>query len=64
MEAGTQLTVLETVTAEDGTTWYRVSYEGTEAYIRSDMVQVVETGDEESAEEEVTDDLTQEGPVT
>ncbi len=64
MEAGTQLTVLETVTAEDGTTWYRVSYEGTEAYIRSDMVQVVETGDEEPAEEEVTDDLTQEGPVT
>ena len=64
VEAGTQLTVLETVTAEDGTTWYRVSYEGTEAYIRSDMVQVVETGDEEPAEEEVTDDLTQEGPVT
>ena len=25
VEAGTQLTVLETVTAEDGTTWYRVS---------------------------------------
>ena len=64
VEAGTQLTVLETITAEDGTTWYRVSYEGTEAYIRSDMVQVVETGDEEPAEEEVTDDLTQEGPVT
>ena len=64
VEEGTQLTVLETVTAEDGTTWYRVSYEGTEAYIRSDMVQVVETGDEEPAEEEVTDDLTQEGPVT
>ena len=64
VEAGTQLTVLETVTAEDGTTWYRVSYEGTEAYIRSDMVQVVETGDEEPAEEEVTDDLTQEGPVS
>ena len=64
VNAGTQLTLLDIVTAEDGATWYKVSWEGTEAYIRSDMVQVVETGDEEPAEEEVTDDLTQEGPVT
>lgn len=39
VNAGTQLTLLDTVTAEDGATWYKVSWEGTEAYIRSDMAQ-------------------------
>ena len=42
VNAGTQLTLLDTVTAEDGATWYKVSWEGTEAYIRSDMAQFVE----------------------
>lgn len=58
--AGTRLTVLETVTAEDGTTWYKVSYEGAEAYVRSDVAQVV---DEKPAEDVVTD-LEQEDAVT
>ena len=40
VNAGTQLTLLDTVTAEDGATWYKVSWEGTEAYIRSDMAPV------------------------
>lgn len=61
LAAGTKLTVLETVTAEDGTTWYKVSYEETEAYVRSDLVQVVD--EKETSEDEVTD-LEQEGPVT
>lgn len=45
VNAGTQLTLLDTVTAEDGATWYKVSWEGTEAYIRSDMAQVVDSSD-------------------
>lgn len=54
VNAGTQLTLLDTVTAEDGATWYKVSWEGTEAYIRSDMAQVVDSSD---AAEEVEDVL-------
>ena len=53
VNAGTQLTLLDTVTAEDGATWYKVSWEGTEAYIRSDMAQVVES----SAEAEEVEDV-------
>lgn len=49
--AGTRLTVLETVTAEDGTTWYKVSYENVEGYIRSDMAQVVDDSEQEPAED-------------
>ena len=49
--AGTRLTVLETVTAEDGTTWYNVSYEDVEGYIRSDMAQVVDDSEQEPAED-------------
>ena len=49
--AGTRLTVLETVTAEDGTTWYKVSYEDVEGYIRSDMAQVVGDSEQEPAED-------------
>ena len=49
--AGTRLTVLETVTAEDGTTWYKVSYEDVEGYIRSDMAQVVDDSEQEPAED-------------
>lgn len=49
--AGTRLTVLETITAEDGTTWYKVSYEDVEGYIRSDMAQVVDDSEQEPAED-------------
>lgn len=53
VNAGTQLTLLDTVTAEDGATWYKVSWEGTEAYIRSDMAQVVDSSDEAEEVEDV-----------
>lgn len=53
VNAGTQLTLLDTVTAEDGATWYKVSYEGTEAYIRSDMAQIVDNSDEPEEVEDV-----------
>lgn len=53
VNAGTQLTLLDAVTAEDGATWYKVSWEGTEAYIRSDMAQVVDSSDEVEEVEDV-----------
>ena len=53
VNAGTQLTLLDTVTAEDGATWYKVSWEGTEAYIRSDMAWVVDSSDEAEEPEDV-----------
>lgn len=53
VNAGTQLILLDTVTAEDGATWYKVSWEGTEAYIRSDMAQVVDSSDEAEEVEDV-----------
>lgn len=53
VNAGTQLTLLDTVTAEDGATWYKVSWEGIEAYIRSDMAQVVDSSDEAEEVEDV-----------
>ena len=63
VNAGTQLTLLDTVTAEDGATWYKVSWEGTEAYIRSDMAQVVDGSDaaeepEDVQEEEIQPEIT------
>ena len=63
VNAGTQLTLLDTVTAEDGATWYKVSWEGTEAYIRSDMAQVVDSSDEaeepeDMQEEEIQPEIT------
>ena len=56
VNAGTQLTLLDTVTAEDGATWYKVSWEGTEAYIRSDMAQVVDSSDEAEEPENVQEE--------
>lgn len=56
VNAGTQLTLLDTVTAEDGATWYKVSLEGTEAYIRSDMAQVVDSSDEAEEPEDVQEE--------
>lgn len=56
VNAGTQLTLLDTVTAEDGATWYKVSWEGTEAYIRSDMAQVVDSSGEAEEPEDVQEE--------
>ena len=56
VNAGTQFTLLDTVTAEDGATWYKVSWEGTEAYIRSDMAQVVDSSDEAEEPEDVQEE--------
>ena len=63
----TQLPLLGTVTGEDEFTWYKVSYEETEAYVRSDMAEVVETeeqgtenedANEEEADVQVEDEVT------
>lgn len=62
----TQLPLLETVTGEDEFTWYKVSYEEAEAYVRSDMAEVVETEEQgtenedanEEAEVQVEDEVT------
>lgn len=50
----TQLPLLETVTGEDEFTWYKVSYEETDAYVRSDMAEVVETEEQDVKVEEQT----------
>ena len=52
VDTDTQLPLLETVTAEDETIWYKVSYEETDAYVRSDMAEVVETEEQEAVVEE------------
>ena len=62
----TQLPLLETVTDEDEFTWYKVSYEEAQAYVRSDMAEVVETEEQgtenedanEEAEVQVEDEVT------
>ena len=62
----TQLPLLETVTGEDEFTWYKVSYEEAQAYVRSDMAEVVETEEQgtenedanEEAEVQVEDEVT------
>ncbi len=62
----TQLPLIETVTGEDEFTWYKVSYEETDAYVRSDMAEVVETEEQgtenedanEEAEVQVEDEVT------
>lgn len=54
VDTDTQLPLLETVTDEDEFTWYKVSYNETEAYVRSDMVEVVETEEQDVNVEEQT----------
>lgn len=63
----TQLPLIETVPGEDEFTWYKVSYEEAEAYVRSDMAEVVETeeqgtenedANEEEADVQVEDEVT------
>lgn len=66
VDTDTQLPLLETVTDEDEFTWYKVSYEETKAYVRSDMAEVVETEEQgtenedanEEAEVQVEDEVT------
>ena len=54
VDTDTQLPLLETVTGEDEFTWYKVSYEEAEAYVRSDMAEVVETEEQDVNVEEQT----------
>lgn len=54
VDTDTQLPLLETVTDEDEFTWYKVSYNETEAYVRSDMAEVVETEEQDVNVEEQT----------
>ena len=67
VDTDTQLPLLETVIDEDEFTWYKVSYEEAEAYVRSDMAEVVETeeqgtenedANEEEADVQVEDEVT------
>lgn len=51
VDTDTQLPLLETVTDEDEFTWYKVSYNETDAYVRSDMAEVVEANGENQDEE-------------
>lgn len=52
----TQLPLLETVTGEDEFTWYKVSYDETEAYVRSDMAEVVETEEQDTENEDANEE--------
>ena len=54
VDTDTQLPLIETVTGEDEFTWYKVSYDETEAYVRSDMAEVVETEEQDVNVEEQT----------
>lgn len=52
VDTDTQLPLLETVTGEDESTWYKVSYEETDAYVRSDMAEVVENEEQDTEVDE------------
>lgn len=54
VDTDTQLPLIETVTGEDEFTWYKVSYEEAEAYVRSDMAEVVENEEQDVKVEEQT----------
>lgn len=54
VDTDAQLPLIETVTGEDEFTWYKVSYEEAEAYVRSDMAEVVETEEQDVNVEEQT----------
>ena len=54
-----QLPLIETVTGEDEFTWYRVSYEEAEAYVRSDMAEVVETEEQGTENEDANEEETE-----
>lgn len=56
VDTDTQLPLIETVTDEDEFTWYKVSYEETEAYVRSDMAEVVETEEQGTENEDANEE--------
>ena len=56
VDTDTQLPLLETVTGEDEFTWYKVSYEEAEAYVRSDMAEVVETEEQNTENEDANEE--------
>lgn len=60
VDTDTQLPLIETVTDEDEFTWYKVSYEEAEAYVRSDMAEVVENEEQEIVEEESEEEIPEE----
>ena len=60
VDTDAQLPLIETVTGEDEFTWYKVSYNETEAYVRSDMAEVVETEEQEIVEEESEEEIPEE----
>ena len=63
--AGTQFPLLETVAAEDESTWYKVSYTAdTAAYIRSDMAVVLDENQEEEVPAEEVEILDNTGTLT
>ena len=56
VDTDTQLPLLETVTGEDEFTWYKVSYEEAQAYVRSDMAEVVETEEQGTENEDANEE--------
>ncbi len=50
-DAGTELPLLEIITAEDGSTWYKVSYSDTVVYVSGEVAEVVEANGEDQDEE-------------
>ena len=58
VDTDTQLPLIETVTGEDEFTWYKVSYEEAQAYVRSDMAEVVETEEQGTENEDSNAELT------
>ena len=50
-DAGTELPLLEIITAEDGSTWYKVSYSDTVVYVSGEVAEVVEANGENQDEE-------------
>ena len=56
VDTDTQLPLLETVTDEDETIWYKVSYDEAEVYVRSDMAEVVGTEEQGTENEDANDE--------
>lgn len=55
-DAGTELPLLEIITAEDGSTWYKVFYSDTVVYVSGEVAEVVEA--EEAPTEEAPAEIT------
>ena len=55
-DAGTELPLLEIITAEDGSTWYKVSYSDTVVYVSGEVAEVVEA--EETPAEKAPAEIT------